>query len=382
MSIDQISKIKNRYGNFINNCKIEDCHYSLTANNEVSPYATCFALFGLNLINDYNEIKKNKKKWDFVLRDNLDKAFFHTQNKKTEIIFDKPYLQLLTFTLSSLSIIGTLNNDPLEKYTSFITKYNMSELLSKSKALDGKGGSGNFAMFYFILFYHLNYFLNYNVDDELIYWRNSHLEAMNKFGFWGNSKSMSHLQFQNGYHQYEIFKFMKLCDDRFTTAAVNTMKMSDLDGHYAPYIGGGGCYDYDATFMISSFLNCKDEITHNKLSKTLKTLISEQNNDGGFCESKLIRPINMKYFQKFILHILDSKGVARNERVRQFLTLLRPKYDKIQTHWSTNGRHWNQSNLWDSWFRMLTIAKIDLVFNRENKNKWQFIDYPGIGFHN
>ena len=60
---------------------------------------------------------------------------------------------------------------------------------------------------------------------------------------------MSHLQFQNGYHQYEIFEYLNTLNVPWDNAAKNVSLLSDMHGHYAPYPGGGGCYDYDAIFM-------------------------------------------------------------------------------------------------------------------------------------
>ena len=78
---------------------------------------------------------------------------------------------------------------------------------------------------------------------------------------------------------------------------------------------------------------------------------------------------------------VDIFGEARIERLRQSVTLLRPKHNRIHTHWSQYSRRWNESDLWDSWFRMLTIARIDVALDPKKIVEWGFIDYPGIGFH-
>ena len=52
-------------------------------------------------------------------------------------------------------------------------------------------------------------------------------------------------------------------------------------GHFAPWPGGGACYDYDAIFMLTS--KFVDEFGQEPvLRKTLDTIINEQNSDGGF----------------------------------------------------------------------------------------------------
>ena len=80
---------------------------------------------------------------------------------------------------------------------------------------------------------------------------------------------MDYLQFQNGYHQYEIFEYLEFQKVPWIVAAKNTLFMSDRYGHFAPWPGGGACYDYDAIFMLTSkFVN--DVGQENILKKTLK----------------------------------------------------------------------------------------------------------------
>ena len=203
-----------------------------------------------------------------------------------------------------------------------------------------------------------------------------HSQNINKHGFWGKNKTISHLQFQNGYHQYEIFNFLKIKKDYFNRAAENVLELSDNFGHFAPYIGGGSCYDYDAIYLIFNS-NRRDE-SAKIIGKTYNSILSAQNQDGGFAESNKIRPLNINYFIEFLSHIKNSSGAVRRERIRQFLTLMRFKHNKIETHWSKIPRGWNESNLWDSWFRMMTISLIDIIKNRNNKKIGGSLTSPAL----
>ena len=350
--------LKENYLSFINSCRVNDFEFSLTKNSDTSPFALCFAIFGYNLILNKELPDKKKHYWSEIIKKNLDEKLSLCKKNNVNIIVNKPYLQLLTFSISALKILDTIDSVNLEENTSFLENQNMNYLLNNIGALDGNPGSGNFAMFYFILYFYLTKNLKYDFQSELDSWVDLHLKKINKYGFWGREKSMSHLQFQNGYHQYEIFSFLNIASNHFKKAAASVAELSDRSGHFAPYIGGGGCYDYDAIFLISSADN---NIDHSGLmSKTLESIISEQNKDGGFAESLSVRPINMNYFVNFFIHIKESKGKAQRERFRQFITLLRYKHNNIKTHWSAKPRKWNESNLWDSWFRMMTIARIDI----------------------
>ena len=43
-----------------------------------------------------------------------------------------------------------------------------------------------------------------------------------------------------------------------------------------------------------------------------------------------------------------------------------PKYNSITTHWNNYNRKWDESNLWDSWFRMQTLARIEIYSDYKN----------------
>ncbi len=252
--------------------------------------------------------------------------------------------------------------------------------LIKSRCLEGAPQSGNQAMFLAIILIHAKNNLSIPTQPEIDNWVRLHLQSMNQFGFWGESKSMSHLQFQNGYHQYEILDYLDFQGIQWDTASKTIAALADNEGHFAPYLGGGGCYDYDAIFIMTSDLKIS-RMYANLLELTASSILSEQNIDGGFCESLRIRPRSIDNFIGTLRHILNSRGQARIERLRFGITLLRPKNNQLHTHWSRYSRGWEESNLWDSWFRMLTIARIDIASNPSKISEWGFINFPGIGFH-
>jgi len=248
-------------------------------------------------------------------------------------------------------------------------------------ALNGAPQSGNQAMFMAIILIHAHEYLGIDVSNLIDRWQELHLKSMNKFGFWGQNKTMSHLQFQNGYHQYEILDYFQTENTLWSEAADNVAILADKDGHFSPYPGGGGCYDYDAVYILTT-AGLDSVMRHKKLLlKTAESILTEQNADGGFCESHKIRPRSIDNLLLSVKHVFSAKGDARIERLRQSVTLLRPKHNRIHGHWSQYSRRWNESDLWDSWFRMLTIARIDVALDPKRIEEWGFIDYPGIGYH-
>jgi hypothetical protein len=377
LSSQELRQARERYRTFIDLTRRREFEFALTPRAECTAYARCFAVFGYGLLRDQSDESADGLALSMV-RD-LDSVKLARGKAELNLADDKPYLQLLTFTLSALSILGRLESYPLLSHIEPLIKLEMQAEFRRWGVFDGRPRSGNQAMFIAILLIHADR-IGLCTERRISEWQDVHREALNRFGFWGDYQSMSHLQFQNGYHQYEIFEYLETVGIPWLTAADNVATLADEQGHFAPYPGGGGCYDYDAVFILTAHPSSIEK--HSELLKlTASTLLSEQNGDGGFCESKYVRPRSLPNLTRSIRHALKGQDAARLERLRHAVTLLRPKHDRVHTHWSDYSREWGESDLWDSWFRMLTLARIDCAFNPEHSKTWGFINFPGIGFH-
>ena len=111
----------------------------------------CFAIFGYQLLKDKKTINKNKEEWIKLLLSNINK--YKENHINHEIYFTKPYLQLLTFTLSSLKILNSIDNSEIVKHVEPIIKFDIEESLTRFGVADGIPGSGNMAMFHAILLF-------------------------------------------------------------------------------------------------------------------------------------------------------------------------------------------------------------------------------------
>jgi hypothetical protein len=189
---------------------------------------------------------------------------------------------------------------------------------------------------------------------------------------------MDYLQFQNGYHQYEIFEYLKLKKKSWNIAAKKTLMMSDKLGHFAPWPGGGACYDYDAIFMLTS--KFVDDVGQNNVLKTtLNTIVSEQNLDGGFCESIYMKNDLLFKFSNVIKHIILQPNHLKIWSLFVNLNLFRYKHRNIVTHWSQTSRKWDESNAWDTFFRLSTIYRVCSRLNLKEQNLFKINNFPGIG---
>lgn len=379
---EKLTQAKQEYYKFIQQCKVSETKYKFTPNSEISIFALCFALFGLSFLGRRNELVAKKEIFQSVLKKNLSLYQKQREQNGNLLRFDKPFMQLLAFTLSCFHLLELMDDDPLEEVVTPLISQDVEKDLHSICALEGKPQSGNQAMFLAIVLLHAKNYLNIETEDRLRHWVDLHKKSMNAFGFWGQSKSMTHLQFQNGYHQYEIFRYLNLDIPNVVTTSHCVATLADELGHFAPYPGGGGCYDYDAVFLLTYPKLSIEDVNQGLLERTLKTILNEQNQDGGFSENTLLNNLRFQFGFQAIKHIMKAKhSILRKERLRQTLSVLRLKNRRIQTRWSRYSRKWNESNLWDSWFRMLTLALIQEKIFPELEMKWGWLKYPGIGYH-
>ncbi len=363
---------------YIRACDAGGDAFRLTPRAEPTPYARCFAVFLRHLLMDPGLSAMAEALSRAIVRD------FKDMRSRSEVdIHGKPYRQLLTFSLSALAVLPGASPRMLDEFVDEQLSVRDLHGLERMGCLDGRAGSGNQAMFDAIFLIHGRDQMGLETQPLIDEWVDLHLRSINRFGFWGKGSGMTHLLFQNGYHQHEVLEYLGIKNPQLEITLAAVRNLVDADGHFAPYPGGGGCYDYDAVFMLTPEGRLPDEATRVLLVHTAATIASEQRPDGGFAESVGVRPRSLKNFLRFASHTLDAlgKGPLFTERLRYGLALQRPKYDRIQTHWSRYSRRWDESDLWDSWFRMLALARIDVAIHPERACQWGFIDYPGIGYH-
>ncbi len=163
----------------------------------------------------------------------------------------------------------------------------------------------------------------------------------------------------------------------------NLLDLVDSKGHFAPYAGGGGCYDFDAIYLLCRLKSPVSSKLKEVLEKSLIQILSLQQADGGFSENSYLgnnRFSNIPYFFERWWSLTLKKPHLSLPTLKQLLNLQRPMHRVIRTHWSEEHRHWDESNAWDSWFRMFTIAKISLKLGLYPQEKWHSVPFPGIGY--
>lgn len=375
MKAHSLKKIKDLYINFIMTCKVDDCSFSLTKDGDRSAYATCFAIFGMNTTGVDILKHINKEKLALYLKDSLE------EQKKRHGIYSKQFLQLLCFVFSVFELLSISVADLLGEYIhQFVSNIDLEHFLDSNGVNVGRPSSGNFAMFAAIISHMSN---KYGIveNDNIDKWFTYHDNKINKFGFWCNPSKETYTQFQNGYHQYEIYDYFGKEIKNLDEAANLVLTLQDRDGHFAPIPGGGGCYDYDAfSILMTAYNKTYDDKILVALEKLANAVCKEQNIDGGFCESRYFRPFNFRNIIKILKSLCKLHLQSYPEKLKMIISLSRPQFSKISTHWSKVDRRWDESDMWDSWFRYLIIKRFYTMIGVIEKDN-RALETIGIGFY-
>jgi hypothetical protein len=372
--LEQLSDLS-YLNSLLNKYKIDELEYSFTPESKVkSEYALLFVVFLVNLLNKENLIFKNKKKLSNKIRQNFFKYTFKLD------CLSKEYMQLLAFSLSALYLVEGENFSFEEKLIKKIIsgKLDLKKYLKNFGCLAGKPMSGNYAMFYAVFLIYINDYLKIDKSEDLELWINLHENSMNRFGFWGNEKKLLYRHIQNGYHQYEIFNYLNLQNNKIKKITNSIENLMNKQGGFSPYPGSGACYDYDAIFFLTHRY-CNDNLllSKNKLKIIINNLEYNYIGTEGFSENRYLQPLNIDKIVEVLKFPFNNNSTDKLEKIVMCLRLLRKKNRVIKNHYSEEKSRIGGANLFATWFRALSLCKIDQFIN--NNNKWKFINFPGIG---
>lgn len=375
----EISTAKLKAQKFVESTFDGSVNFRFTLDSDASAFSRCFGIYCFNFLGLNSELEPRATQLGNAICEDLQSYKIFRQQHCRDLLLDKHYLQLLTFSLSALSIVAPSMLNDLDE-SRFIGSIENLEAATKAAVKHpGAPQHGNINMAHGVLLIWLIESGRVKSRSLLDSWVQKHLNTMNQFGYWGSPYKPTYIQFQNGYHQYEIFDYLAIDVAKEIEAAEMVAKMVDPFGGFSPYSGGGGCYDYDAVHMLTRLPPTCLGVHKSLLFKVAKYLMIRQNSDGGFCESHDIRPRSVKNFKKSFAHICSSSP-DRYSRIRHFITMLRPTHNKYKTHFSSYQRDWNESNLWDTWFRLMALDRIESALIENRISKAGYINFPGIGF--
>ena len=84
------------------------------------------------------------------------------------------------------------------------------------------------------------------------------------------------MQFQNGFHQYEVFSFLGVDDVPWDKCAKHVATLGQKEARFAPYPGGGACLT-----TTQYFFDFAVPFQKNRVSRHIGTLIQKNHSEPG-----------------------------------------------------------------------------------------------------
>lgn len=364
--------------------------YRLNADSDDTIFCTCFALFILDLFKETEKFsEKERQGWISYIQSfqNEESGYFEPEQYYHEDK-ERNCHQLTCFCLSALGILNAEPKFSLKFIRQWKTPEDIKIYLYDRGCHEGKPGSGNKAMFLAIfLIYEYERTKESHLLEKINAWFEFHNETQNRSGFWGMDIRSHYLHgLQNGFHQLIIYFYQQKEIPKLDRIIDIALMSQDRRGFFAPTPGGEACHEYDAIHIL--VVACrktdyrKDEIEA-CLSRAHKALLSTRNSDGGFCQSKS-KLLGLTDFFKYVpTYFSNLSPYLWYYRTRVSLGTMLKRKNKIYNGWTQKPRLWNESNLWDTWFRCLALAEIAQIINDPVLQDFRDVNFhkiPGLGY--
>ena len=391
MSKDNPS-IKSEVMNWLRTLKIpsESCRYRFSSSSDDTVFCTCFALFILDLFKETEKFTEmEKQSWVSYIQSFQNEEFgyfepeqyYHKDRERNRY-------QLTCFCLSALGILDAEPKFPLNFIRQWKTPDDIKKFLYERGCNEGKPGSGNKAMFLAIfLIYKYERTKENHLLEKINAWFEFHNETQNRNGFWGKDLKSHYLHgLQNGFHQLVIYFYQQKEIPKLDRIIDIALMSQDRRGFFAPTPGGEACHDYDAVHILAMAFRITDyrrDDIQASLQKALDAILSTCNSDGGFCQSKS-KLSGLTDFLKYVpTYFSNWSPYLWYYRARvSFGTVLKQK-NEIYNGWIQKPILWNESNLWDTWFRSLALAEIVQTINEPVLQDFKDVNFhktPGLGY--
>ncbi|MBI3160550.1 MAG: hypothetical protein HYZ26_13210 [Chloroflexi bacterium] len=366
--------------------------YRLHAKTGATPFASLFALFIFHLVGE-------TRAWDAGTRQNWIDHVQRLQDPASGLFRDPAHRQRATdeahsadhldqqltgYCLSALRLLGARPLHPL----AFIRPWYEPE---HTRAwLDGlnwasASNSGNKAMFAGIM---LAEEAERGADgakaglEAWFEWHDAHADP--RSGYWGRGRASRYWEGMQGYvHPLVVYEHCGRAQPALEKAARRTLLLQQPDGLFSPKGGGGACDDLDALHILAAAHRRFPALRlgiEQAMAQARHGLLDNQNPDGGFCWAQRPR-FGLRGWWGVARHNLDWRHpdkayVALRAALAGQMKLNR----RIETGWSDDGRAWDQSSLWDTWFRLLALVEIELILSPDDLSaRWQSIPAPNFG---
>jgi hypothetical protein len=272
--------------------------------------------------------------------------------------------QFTFFSLTALDMLGEAPSHDISFLDDYLSEINLKKWLSDRDFIDFWYISNEIMFLLFFFSYAIKSDRNSEQCMESVNAIFTCLEAKQRRddGFWGGGEGAGLANRMFGAaHIFLFYKFFDRKPSYIDEIVENTISLQMSNGLYGSY-QGGACEDYDGVEILGRMMSWGGE--HERIwlamEKSYHTLLKAQNGNGGF-------PYQISSARPGVM----LKRIA--EKVRGEETYLYSGWNKMESNKYS-------PDLWATYFRMLSIATIEISGNLPRQFPYVSYTLPAWGY--
>ncbi len=374
---------------FLASLRTPDGRYRMTAERAPTLFTDCFAFFVRLLLDDPLGAEERRELVDRLLLSQDERSgLFRSGSWRPGLhsAHDAEYVdgQLTTFALAALRALGAAPRFPLRPLGDRAAPDAVASHLDRLAWAENPWNSGNRAMQLGILLSADQLCFDApeaaEALDAWFAWHDAHARAAT--GFWGEGRwADGYIGFGGAAHQYVVYHFWDRRPPHLERAIRRVLELQYPDGRFWPVAGGGSCYEMDAleVLLLGRRWLGPNPAVEAAARRVLPTVLESRNVDGGFCWAPR-RDLR-------ILDLLRSSGSPPDLHLK--LWSLRAQVNALligaterRTAWTDAAHPAQDSSVYDTWFRLLTLAAVSRLCSEPwlQQVPWQSLPFPNWGF--
>jgi len=348
--------------------------YRMTPTLEGTLFTDCFAFFLRYLLDDDDREQRDALTERLLTSQDAETGLWHRvgEYRDPASLHDPRHVdrQLTGYALAALATLGHSPRHPRRFLSDWTEPAALRRYLETLPWSRSPSNSGNRAMFVGSFLAIEARFAGDRRAEAAFHiwldWHDSH--ARPRSGYWGEGAlADAHPGMTGAAHQYVLYGFGERRPPRLEHALERTLALQYPDGRFWPVVGGGSCYELDAAqILLSAFRHRVGDRSRVAAAcrRMVPVVLSCLQQDGSFCWARR-RRLELRDLFGGLLGPRQPVGIAWAAYAQVKAERRRDREERA-TAWAKGAHPVGTGSLFDTWFRLLTLAIVSQVVGEED----------------